>query len=67
MTENKVTPVISTPAPMTPFQEFWHYFKQNKGAVVGLIYIVIMLLIASLAGFLAPHAPNEQFRDFLLA
>ena len=43
---------------MTPFQEFWHYFKQNKGAVVGLIYIVIMLLIAALAGFLAPHDPQ---------
>lgn len=46
MAENNVTPVISAPVPMTPFQEFWHYFKQNKGAVVGLIYIVIMLLIA---------------------
>lgn len=66
MAENNVTPVISAPVPMTPFQEFWHYFKQNKGAVVGLIYIVIMLLIAALAGVLAPHAPNEQFREFLL-
>ncbi|MGF7445316.1 peptide transporter, partial [Klebsiella michiganensis] len=25
---------------MTPLQEFWHYFKRNKGAVVGLAYVV---------------------------
>lgn len=28
VTENKV---ISAPVPMTPLQEFWHYFKRNKG------------------------------------
>ena len=36
VTENKV---ISAPVPMTPLQEFWHYFKRNKGAVVGLVYV----------------------------
>lgn len=35
--------VKGAPKPMTPFQEFWHYFKRNKGAVVGLVYIVLML------------------------
>ena len=34
VTENKV---IAAPGPMTPLQEFWHYFKRNKGAVVGLV------------------------------
>ncbi|MFH8132698.1 dipeptide ABC transporter permease DppC [Pantoea osteomyelitidis] len=58
--------VTAAPKPMTPFQEFWHYFKRNKGAVVGLAYIVIMLLVALFAGVLAPHAPSEQFRDALL-
>ena len=58
--------VKGAPKPMTPFQEFWHYFKRNKGAVVGLVYIVIMLVVAVGAGFLAPHAPAEQFRDALL-
>jgi len=51
---------------MTPFQEFWHYFKRNKGAVIGLVYIVIMVLVAVFAGLLAPHGPAEQFRDALL-
>lgn len=24
-------------APKTPLQEFWFYFKQNRGALIGLI------------------------------
>ena len=58
--------VTVAPKPMTPFQEFWHYFKRNKGAVVGLVYIIIVLLCAIFADALAPHAPAEQFRDALL-
>ncbi|MGK3124366.1 dipeptide ABC transporter permease DppC [Candidatus Pantoea formicae] len=58
--------VTAAPKPMTPIQEFWHYFKRNKGAVIGLAYIILMLLIALFANFLAPHAPAEQFRDALL-
>lgn len=52
VTENKV---IAAPVPMTPMQEFWHYFKRNKGAVVGLVYVAIMILIAVFANFLAPY------------
>lgn len=58
--------VSAAPKPMTPFQEFWHYFRRNNGAVVGLIFITLMLLIAVFAGVLAPHQPTEQFRDALL-
>ncbi|QGY12283.1 dipeptide ABC transporter permease DppC [Escherichia coli] len=63
VTENKV---ISAPVPMTPLQEFWHYFKRNKGAVVGLVYVVIVLFIAIFANWIAPYNPAEQFRDTLL-
>ena len=60
-------PVVnSAPKPMTPLQEFWHYFKRNKGAVVGMAYVVLMLIIAIGANVLAPHAPAEQFREALL-
>lgn len=52
---------------MTPLQEFWHYFKRNKGAVVGLVYVAIMIIIAVFANFLAPYNPADQFRDVLLA
>ncbi len=58
--------ITAAPKPMTPIQEFWHYFKRNKGAVIGLVYIVIMILIAVFANVLAPHLPAEQFRDSLL-
>ena len=57
----------SAPLPLTPLQAFWHDFRRNKGAVVGLVYIMIMLLIAFGAGILAPHSPSEQFREALLA
>ncbi|MFP1747264.1 dipeptide ABC transporter permease DppC [Lonsdalea quercina] len=57
----------SAPLPLTPLQAFWHDFRRNKGAVVGLVYIMIMLSIAIGAGILAPHSPSEQFRDALLA
>ncbi len=63
VTENKV---IAAPVPMTPLQEFWHYFKRNKGAVVGW-YVVVMIVIAVFANFLAPYNPADQFRDSLLA
>ncbi|MGK9175982.1 dipeptide ABC transporter permease DppC [Yokenella regensburgei] len=67
MSQTTETKVITAPVPMTPLQEFWHYFKRNKGAVVGLAYVVIMLLIAIFANVIAPHNPAEQFRDALLA
>ncbi|MGL9760407.1 MAG: dipeptide ABC transporter permease DppC [Symbiopectobacterium sp.] len=56
----------NVPVPMTPLQEFWHYFKRNKGAVVGLVYVMLMLIVAIGANVLAPHAPAEQFRNALL-
>ncbi|MBD2780203.1 dipeptide ABC transporter permease DppC [Xenorhabdus szentirmaii] len=66
MTQTTEAAVSGAPKLMTPMQEFWYYFKRNKGAVIGLIYIILMLLVALLAGILAPHGPAEQFRDALL-
>ncbi|OAV51926.1 peptide transporter [Rhizobium sp. WYCCWR10014] len=47
--------------------EFWHYFSRNKGAVIGLVVFVIILVVAILAPLFAPHQPNEQNRQVLLA
>ncbi|MGC6389982.1 dipeptide ABC transporter permease DppC [Ewingella sp. S1.OA.A_B6] len=58
--------VTAAPTPMPPLREFWHYFKRNKGAVTGLVFIIIMLVLAIGANVIAPHAPAEQFRDALL-
>ena len=46
--------------------EFWKYFSENKGAVAGLIFFVIVVLMAIFANFIAPHLPNEQYREALL-
>ena len=54
-------------APPHPLREFWSYFSVNYGAVAGLAVISVVALLAALAGLLAPHAPTEQYRDYLLA
>jgi dipeptide transport system permease protein len=46
--------------------EFWSYFSENRGAVIGLIFFIGIILIAIFADFIAPHAPNQQYRDALL-
>jgi len=45
---------------------FWFYFKENKGAVVGLCFFSAVCLIALLADVISPHEPVEQYRDFFL-
>jgi len=47
--------------------EFWHYFSDNHGAVIGLGVFMSVCLIAIFADILAPHSPIEQFRDALLS
>lgn len=46
--------------------EFWYYFSENRGAVIGLVVFVALVIIALLAPWLAPHEPNAQFRDATL-
>lgn len=47
-------------------QEFWFYFSENRGAVIGLWVFLILAVIAILAPLVAPHPPNLQYRDALL-
>lgn len=46
--------------------EFWFYFRQNRGAVAGLVVFILLVLIAIFAPLLAPHSPTAQYRDMLL-
>ncbi len=46
-------------APPGPWREFWTSFSANHGAVIGLGIIVFLLLVALLAPWIAPHAPNQ--------
>lgn len=45
---------------------FWTDFRDNRGAVAGLMVIVVIVFTAIFADGLAPHPPNQQFRDALL-
>jgi dipeptide transport system permease protein len=47
-------------------REFWSYFRENRVAVFGFYVFVAFVFVAAFANFLAPYAPNEQFRDHLL-
>jgi dipeptide transport system permease protein len=48
------------------FAEFWHYFSVNRGAVIGLFVFAILVLIAIFAPLIAPHLPDQQYRDSFL-
>jgi dipeptide transport system permease protein len=49
-------------APPGPFRAFWSAFSENRGAVLGLFVVAVIVFIALLAPFLAPHDPFEQFK-----
>jgi dipeptide transport system permease protein len=45
-------------APPGPVREFWGYFRNNHGAVGGLVVVVAVLLMAAFANVLAPYPPD---------
>ena len=47
-------------------EEFWHYFSENRGAVMGLAFFVFICLVAIFAELIAPHGATVQYRDALL-
>jgi dipeptide transport system permease protein len=52
--------------PTSALAEFWYYFSHNKGAVIGLVFFVALVIVALAAPVLAPFLPNEQDRTMLL-
>jgi len=49
------------------FAEFWKQFSRNKGALIGLIIITLLIFIAIFADVIAPYDPTFQFEGrFLL-
>ena len=52
------TPVVAAQAgaPPHPLAEFWFYFRENAGAVAGLVVIAGLVLLALSADFIAPHS-----------
>lgn len=54
-------------APPGRIAAFWAAFSENKGAVLGLVVVGLIVLLALFADVIAPYAPNEQFRDHVKA
>jgi dipeptide transport system permease protein len=50
----------------SPFKEFWSAFTRNKGALGGLIFLLLLVSCALFAPWVAPFDPSEQFREHLL-
>lgn len=46
-------------------KDFWYYFKQNKGALVGLAIIILFTIICLLAPLISPHNPNNIYPEFI--
>ena len=68
MAESQVLPApVASPAPPSPLRSFWLAFSENRGAVAGLMVVTIVVLLAIFADWIAPYAPNEQFRDAVRA
>ena len=56
----------SAAAPPGPLAELWHDFRRHRGALVGLALVIALVLAALFADVIAPHPPNEQYRDATL-
>ncbi len=47
-------------------REFWFYFSENRGAVIGFYVFLAFVVMAAGADILAPYSPTEQFREHTL-
>ncbi|HTV71540.1 MAG TPA: ABC transporter permease subunit [Rhizobiaceae bacterium] len=54
------------PSRRAQLREFWFYFSENRGAVIGLFFFIFLVFLAIFAPLIAPHAPNAQYRDAVL-
>jgi dipeptide transport system permease protein len=65
--ENTALVVPTEAAPMPgSFRLFWRSFAENKGAVLGLAVMVVLIVVAVAADVAAPYSPIEQFREAFL-
>ncbi|MCO4315766.1 ABC transporter permease subunit [Phyllobacterium sp. 21LDTY02-6] len=67
MSETTVHGGVSTDSSLRRrLAEFWYYFSENRGAVIGLVFFLLLVLVAILAPWIAPHGPADQYRDAVL-
>jgi len=55
--------VIRSVAPPSSLSAFWSAFRENRGAVLGLCIVILVVLAGVFADFLTIYDPLEQYRD----
>ena len=63
MTSETVTREVVQRAPPSRVAAFWRAFSENRGAVVGLIVVCLIVLSGVFAPLLTSYNPLEQYRD----
>ncbi|RFC67144.1 MULTISPECIES: ABC transporter permease subunit [Mesorhizobium] len=63
---SQIGPVSTDSSRRARLAEFWYYFSENRGAVIGLFFFLFLIIVAVFAPLLAPHAPTMQYRDAVL-
>jgi len=66
MPERPMPSESEAPSVPGPAREFWQAYSQNRGAIIGLSLVLLLIALALGADVVAPHPPNEQYRDFTL-
>lgn len=64
MSEVNVTTQTDMQLRREALQEFWYNFSRNRGAVIGFVVFVLVILIAVLAPLIAPYGFAEKFDAF---
>ncbi|MEP7454457.1 ABC transporter permease subunit [Phyllobacterium sp. SB3] len=67
MAQTNIQSVTSNDASLRrQLTEFWYYFSENRGAVIGLAVFILLVITAVFAPWIAPHSPADQYRDAVL-
>src|SRR4030042_3860995 len=66
MTENLILSFSEAPPRVSEWKRFWRVFFQRKLVMIGLIILLILVIAAIFAPWLAPHDPYRgEMRDAL--
>ncbi len=63
MTDTAIQTAPAVSQPISPAREVWLSLKANKGAMAGLIVIVVVILAAFSADVIAPYHYTEVFKE----
>ena len=58
-------PVADKAPSAHPLLEFWYFFRQNRGAVIGMGIIAFFVFLALFGPWIAPYEPARLFDDAL--